>query len=152
MEVGARAAGHPPGVKKVGGILTETAIVGERLDYAIVGIGLNVNLDFADQPELAETATSLMLQTGREIDRLRMLAAVVARFAARFEWLNAGDALRAAWSARLITLGHRVEARVGDRALSGLAEAVDDDGALLLRTDDGALHRLLVVDTLLHVD
>jgi BirA family biotin operon repressor/biotin-[acetyl-CoA-carboxylase] ligase len=136
-------------IQKLGGILTETSIVGERLEYAVVGIGLNVNADFADQPELAETATSVMQQLGREVDRLGMLAAVVHRFAARFDWLSAGDALRAAWSARLATLGRRVEAREGDAVWLGLAQAVDEDGALLLLTDDGVLHRLLAADVTL---
>ncbi|MGH2592992.1 MAG: biotin--[acetyl-CoA-carboxylase] ligase [Anaerolineae bacterium] len=146
-------ASRIPGVKKMGGILTEASIVADRIDYAIVGIGLNVNVDFADRPELAETATSLMLQLGREVDRLSVLAAVIDRFAARFDWLNAGDALRTAWSARLVTLGRRVEARLGgsdDALLIGFAEAVGDDGALLLRTDDGASHRLLAADVTFH--
>ncbi|HET7090421.1 MAG TPA: biotin--[acetyl-CoA-carboxylase] ligase [Anaerolineae bacterium] len=149
LEVGERAAGHTPGVKKVGGILTETAIAGERLDYAVVGIGLNVNVDFAGQPDLAETATSIMLQLGREVDRLSVLAAVVDRFAERYEWLDEGDALRAAWSERLVTLQRHVEARVGDSVLTGWAEAVDDDGALLLRAGDGSMHRLLAADVTL---
>ena len=153
LEVGAWEANQSLRVKKIGGILTETSIVGDWIDYAVVGIGLNVNVDFADRPKLAETATSLMLQLGREIDRLSVLAAVMDRFAARFDGLNAGDALCAAWSARLVTLGRRVEARVGgsdDALLIGFAEAVDDDGALLLRTDDGASHRLLAADVTFH--
>lgn len=137
------------GVKKVGGILTETSILGDAIEYAVVGIGLNVNVDFAGQPELAETATSIMLKLGREIDRLSVLAAVVDRFAERYEWLSKGDALRAAWSARLVTLQRHVEARVGDSVLSGWAEAVDDDGALLLRAGDGSVHRLLAADVTL---
>ncbi|HLF26233.1 MAG TPA: biotin--[acetyl-CoA-carboxylase] ligase [Anaerolineae bacterium] len=136
-------------MKKVGGILTESSISGEQIDYAVVGIGLNVNVDFADQPELAETATSLWLELSHPVDRLKVLAAVVACFAARFEWLSADAALRAAWSTRLITLGHRVEAHTPAGALAGLAQAVDDDGALLLRTDDGRLHRLLAADVTL---
>jgi BirA family biotin operon repressor/biotin-[acetyl-CoA-carboxylase] ligase len=135
---------------KLGGILTESSMIEDRVDYAVVGIGLNVNVDFADQPELAETATSVMQQLGREVDRLSVLAAVIARFAARFDWLNAGDSLRAAWIARLVTLGRRVEAKTEATSLVGLAESVDDDGALLLRTDDGALHRLLAADVTLH--
>jgi len=143
LEVAGQAAGHTSGVKKVGGILTETAILGDTIEYAVVGMGLNVNVDFAGRPELAETATSIMLQLGRAVDRLSVLAAVVERFAARFEWLNVGDALRAAWSERLVTLQRHVEARVGDSVLTGWAEAVDDDGALLLRADNGVVHRLL---------
>jgi BirA family biotin operon repressor/biotin-[acetyl-CoA-carboxylase] ligase len=149
LEVGGRAAGPTSGVKKVGGILTETSILGDAIEYAVVGIGLNVNVDFASEPELAETATSIMLQLGREVDRLNALAAVVERFAACYEWLDEGHALRAAWSERLVNLDHQVEARVGDSTLSGRAEAVDDDGALLLRTEDGSLHRLLAADVTL---
>ncbi len=140
------------GFKKLGGILTETSIAGDRIEYAVIGIGLNVNVDFVDRPDLAETATSLMRQLGREVDRLSVLAAVVGCFAARCDWLEAGDPLRAAWSARLVTLGRRVEARIStaeESSLVGLAEAVDDDGALLLRTGDGQLHRLLAADVTL---
>lgn len=137
------------GLLKLGGILTETSIAGERIDYAAIGIGLNVNLDFVDRPELIDSATSIRLQLGRPIDRLQMLAAIVERFAARFDWLGAGDALRAAWSARLVTLGARVEAIQGDAHLIGLAESVDDEGALLLRTADNAVHRLLAADVTL---
>ena len=136
---------------KMGGILTECAIAGDHIEYAVVGIGLNVNVDFADAPNLAGIATSARMQLGREVDRLSVLAAVVARFAARFDGLTAGDGLLAAWAARLVTLRRRVEARAGAQAWVGLAEAVDDDGALLLRTDDGALHRLLAADVTLHV-
>ena len=136
-------------VKKMGGILCESAIVGDRIDYAVVGIGLNVNVDFADQPELATTATSMMLQLGREVDRLSVLAAVVGRFAARFDSLQGGDALREAWAARLVTLGRRVEARSGEETLIGQAQGIDDDGALLLRTGDGVVHRLLAADVTL---
>lgn len=135
--------------RKLGGILTETAIAADRIEYAVVGIGLNVNVDFVDQPELAETATSLLLRLGREVDRLSVLAAIVERFASRFDGLKSGDALRAAWSARLVTLGRRVQAEAGDRTFAGLAEAVDADGALLLRTGDGVVHRLLAADVTL---
>ena len=149
LEVGGQAAGHTLGVKKVGGILTETSILGDAIEYAVVGIGLNVNVDFAGQSALADTATSIMLQLGREVDRLSVLAAVVDRFAERYEWLNKGGALRAAWSERLVTLQRHVEARVGDSVLTGWAEAVDDDGALLLRAGDGSVHRLLAADVTL---
>jgi len=133
---------------KMGGILTETSIAGSQVEYAVIGIGLNINVRFDDQPHLAETATSVMQQLGHEVDRLSVLAAVVERFAFRYDWLGAGDALRAAWSARLATLGRRVEARLTDTVLFGLAEAVDADGALLLRADDGRLHRLLAADVI----
>jgi len=137
-------------MQKVGGILCESAFIGERIEYAVVGIGLNVNVDFADQPELREIATSLTQHAGREVDRLSVLSAVIERFATWFDRLRSDD-LRAAWSGRLVTLGCRVEAQAGDSIWIGVAEAVDADGALLLRTDAGVLHRLLAADVTLHL-
>jgi BirA family biotin operon repressor/biotin-[acetyl-CoA-carboxylase] ligase len=149
LEAGEEARLPVSAIRKIGGILTETSVVGDRIDYAVVGIGLNVNVDFADRPELAETAASIMAVAGRAIDRLSVLAAVIGRFARRFEWLSADESLRTSWSARLVTLNRRVEARVGETVLAGLAQAVADDGALLLRGDDGRLHRLPAADVTL---
>lgn len=135
--------------KKIGGILSETSISAKTIDYAVIGIGLNVNVDFADEPELASTASSLMLQLGHKVDRLRVLVAVVKRFDAHFDKLNLDGVLGAAWSQRLVTLGQRIEARTENKVHVGLAEATDDDGALLLRDDDGKVHRLLAADVTL---
>lgn len=132
--------------KKIAGLLTETSIAGDRIDVAVVGIGLNVNVDFSAQPELALRATSLMALAGHPLDRLQMLAAVIDRCAARYSQLASGGSLATDWAARLITLGRRIEAQMNDVVLIGLAEGIDADGALLLRDDAGALHRLLAAD------
>lgn len=122
-------------------MLTETALTGQRLDYAIVGIGLNINVDFAGKPELNGSATSLMREVRRPVDRLSVLRALVERFAAwSSEILSAR--LKASWAARLVTLGQPVIAQLGEKQIWGLAEAVDEDGALLVRSNDGDLHRL----------
>lgn len=131
--------------KKAGGILTETALTGEQLEYAIVGIGLNVNATFQDQPALAETATSLKLETGHEIDRLTILRELVERLAGWYADITRPH-VKHAWTARLVTLGQHVSVQQPDGRLEGMAEGVDDDGALLVRTPDGALHRLLAGD------
>ena len=57
------------GGRKVSGILIETEFEGGKLDHALVGIGLNVNLDVTAYPEIADTATSLRTATGRMFDR-----------------------------------------------------------------------------------
>ena len=156
--------------RKVGGILTECAFRGEVIEHAVIGIGLNVNVDFSQQRELRETATSLMHLAGREIDRRAVLKAVVAAWIDRYEWLGVestpgarsaqgvrsaqGDAkadrLRAAWAARLINLQRDLQVQLDDQVVTGYAEGIDDDGALLLRTADHQLHRLLSGDVTLH--
>jgi BirA family biotin operon repressor/biotin-[acetyl-CoA-carboxylase] ligase len=130
-------------------MLTETALTGDSMEYAIVGIGLNVNVDFASQPELAGLATSLLMETGQPIDRLAMLRVLVERFAAWYTQITMPQ-LQKAWAARLVTLGQMVHAQTGDNSIDGMAEAVDADGALLVRTPNGSVHRLLAGDVTLH--
>jgi BirA family biotin operon repressor/biotin-[acetyl-CoA-carboxylase] ligase len=118
--------------------------------HAVIGIGLNVNVDFSQQVELREIAASLMHLAGREIDRRAVLKAVVAAFVDRYAWISDAARLREAWAARLITLRRHIRVNLDDQMMEGYAESVDDDGALLLRTTDDQLHRLLSGDVTLH--
>jgi len=135
---------HP----KLGGILTETSISGQDIEYAVVGLGLNVNMDFRGRNDLPE-ATSLIMQLGHEVNRLEILRALVERFAARYTVTDRDERLSADWSARLTTLGRQIIARRGQESIAGLAEGVDESGALLIRADDGALCRVVAADVTL---
>jgi BirA family biotin operon repressor/biotin-[acetyl-CoA-carboxylase] ligase len=137
------------GWRKLGGVLTETGVVGESLEFVVVGIGVNVNVEPHLLPTLAPHATSILAEGGRPIDRLALLIALLAGVEQRYEALQAGSSPHAEWAARLAALGRPVEANAPEGALAGVAEAVDEDGALLLRTPDGALHRLLAADVTL---
>ncbi|MCP4544041.1 MAG: biotin--[acetyl-CoA-carboxylase] ligase [Chloroflexi bacterium] len=134
---------------KLSGILTETGVTGERLSYAVVGIGMNVNVAPRDLPSLAPDATSILAETGREVDRTTLLAALLAGVETRYARLQAGTSPHIEWAARLATLGQSVEATTSGGSLVGIAESVDDNGALLLRTPDGELHRLMAGDVTL---
>ncbi|MEA3338841.1 MAG: biotin--[acetyl-CoA-carboxylase] ligase [Chloroflexota bacterium] len=140
---------QPPTWKKLAGILTETGVTGKRLEFAIVGIGINANVPPDALPTLAPDATSILAETGREVDRVALLAALLAGVEARRERLRVGESPRAEWAARLTTLGQRVDVTTSAGTLTGVAESVDEDGALLLRASDGALHRLLAGDVTL---
>jgi len=135
---------------KVGGILTECAFQGDDIAHAVIGIGLNVNADFSQQAELCEIAASLKRLAGREIDRWAVLKAVVTAFVDRYAWLASADRLREAWAARLINLRRNIRVGLNDQIVEGYAEGVDADGALLLRTADEPLQRLLSGDVTLH--
>ena len=140
-------------LRKVGGILTECTFVGDNIDYAVVGIGLNVNVDFSPpgaHAALRDSATSLMHLAGHEIDRWAVLKAVVAAFADRYESIADGDRLREAWAARLINLQRHIRVDLNGEILRGYAEGVDDDGALLLRTEATQQHRLWSGDVTLY--
>ena len=135
-------------ILKLGGILSETSISGQNIEFAAVGLGLNVNVDFRGRDDLPE-ATSLMMQLGHEVDRLAILRALVERFAARYAVIDRDERLRADWSARLTTLGRQIMARRGQESIAGLAEGVDGSGMLLIRTDDGTLVRVDAADVTL---
>jgi BirA family biotin operon repressor/biotin-[acetyl-CoA-carboxylase] ligase len=137
---------HSPSWKKLAGVLTETGLTGEWLDFAVVGIGINVNVEREVLPTLAPDATSILAQVGRPVDRVALLAALLGGVEQRYGALQAGVSPHREWAARLATLGHPVEVTTPEGVLAGVAESVDEDGALLLRTPDGALRRLLAGD------
>lgn len=132
--------------RKLAGLLTETALTGARLDYAIVGIGINVNVPPQDLALLAPDATSILAETGQRLERARLLAALLGQAEARLERLRAGDSPVAEWAGRLAFLGQPVEAQTPTGRLTGVAESVDEDGALRLRLADGRLERLRAAD------
>ncbi|MFQ6058412.1 MAG: biotin--[acetyl-CoA-carboxylase] ligase [Anaerolineae bacterium] len=137
--------------KKVGGILTEAGVTGGRLDYAVVGLGLNVNFAPAQIPELAATATSLSQALDREVPRVPLLQTILEGIEERYRRLRAGWSPHEEWAAHLVTLGQEVRVVTPWGVKEGLAEAVDEDGALLLRRDDGSLARIATGDVTLRV-
>jgi BirA family biotin operon repressor/biotin-[acetyl-CoA-carboxylase] ligase len=152
--------------RKAGGILTELGLSGSRLDFAVVGIGLNVNLSFQDSwPEyeadaapdtsrasvvsLVDRSTSLSRELGHEVSRLELLRRLLVNVETRYEALRRGQQPQLEWSRRLETLNRQVTAGNESEIITGWAEAVDEDGALLLRLTDGSLRRILVGDVTL---
>jgi len=125
------------GERKIGGALIRSELRGDAVDYALVGIGVNVNFDVAAVPEIAEIATSVRRETGADASREELLAALLNAFETLYE--EPAEAVLAAWRSRLDTLGRRVRATLGERVEEGVAEDVDGDGSLLIRRDDGSL-------------
>lgn len=135
--------------KKAAGILTEAAWLGDELGAVVVGIGINIRVDFSDA-DLIHPATSVEPEAGRAIDRHDLLAELLARLD---YWAGqiASPLLLEAWRQRLGTLGKRVTVytepdRYPSPSFDGLAEAVDEHGALLVRLDDGEQRRVLAAD------
>ncbi|HEX3694761.1 MAG TPA: biotin--[acetyl-CoA-carboxylase] ligase [Polyangia bacterium] len=135
--------------RKVAGILTEMATEGAHVAHVVVGIGLNVNTrEFPS--DLADKATSLVLARAaaggddRPLDRLTVLAAVLAAFEDAYEKFRA-DGPRAAvalWNPHA-ALGARCRVRVEGREVDGVSLGIDADGALRVRDDDGRVHHVV---------
>ena len=127
--------------RKFAGILSESAIVGEQLQWVVVGMGINVSQTFAPPDPLAETATSLHMATGQQHDRATLIANIMAHLIVWDDLLGEA-ALLQAWRERCTTLGRRVVADTPQGRLAGLAQEIDETGVLWIEDDAGALHAL----------
>jgi len=157
--------------KKCAGILAESGTVGDELEYVIVGLGVNVNFAAAlvvanhhagnlRPPEggdarddlrkgLPRDATTIADELGRSFPRVRLAQAILQWIEQYYLRLGTGANLRAEWMVRLATLRQRVRAQTPWGIEKGVAEDVDDDGALLLRRMDGTIVRLIAGDVTL---
>ena len=136
--------------KKVGGLLTEAGVKGDRQLHCIVGIGLNVNLDPATLEQPLVPATSLSHELGHPVDRLSLLRLFLRTADVRYRMLRGGWSPQGDWSARLDTIGKRVRFYTRREVVEGLAESVDEEGAMLLRLDSGDIRRVLAGDVTSH--
>jgi BirA family biotin operon repressor/biotin-[acetyl-CoA-carboxylase] ligase len=132
--------------KKVCGILIESDVRGKAVDYAVIGIGLNVNLKISDFPEIAATATSLSSELGRELKLPEVIGCLLLEVERLYLALPEGDAVFEEWRRRLVTLGQEVEVSSGSTIHKGRAESVASDGSLFLRQPEGKLIKIVAGD------
>jgi BirA family biotin operon repressor/biotin-[acetyl-CoA-carboxylase] ligase len=138
------------GGAKVGGILTEIEWTRDQVEYAVVGIGLNVNLAPAQLPgDLLVPATSLSHALGRPVARLPLLWAFLRVVEVRYLALMAGHSPHEVWAERLVTLHQPVAVATSGTVLHGIAEGVDANGALQVRLADGRLETIMAGDVTL---
>ncbi len=125
--------------RKVGGILIDSRLRGGDVEYALVGIGVNVDLDPSQHEGIRDIAVSLEHESGRKVAREKLLATVLNRFEKLLAASRLDGDVYEAWRTRLETLGKQVRAQFGDRLEEGVAEDVDAEGNLLLRRPDGSI-------------
>jgi BirA family biotin operon repressor/biotin-[acetyl-CoA-carboxylase] ligase len=135
--------------KKVCGILIESEVKGKRVDYAILGIGVNVNIKLSDFPQIQPLATSLSHELGREVSRLEVLRCLLAEIERLYLALPSGDSVYREWRDNLVTLGKKVQVKSEETRYEGIAESVASDGSLLLRQPDGSLTKVVAGDVTL---
>jgi BirA family biotin operon repressor/biotin-[acetyl-CoA-carboxylase] ligase len=129
------------GGKKVAGILTELEIPGGGSPFVVVGIGVNLNSGAEDfPPDVRALATSILLASGRRVDRPQFAARLLSALDARYEcFLRDGlSAILPAWAERDALRGRRVQVRVASDVVAGIAEGLTADGKLRLQTENGA--------------
>jgi BirA family transcriptional regulator, biotin operon repressor / biotin---[acetyl-CoA-carboxylase] ligase len=140
------------GGKKVAGILTELAADPDQIKHLIIGIGLDANLTLSDlSADLRPIATSLRIVLDHPVDRPALAARILKELDVEYRRVCRGQfaAVADEWESRCSTLGSRVTVNIGPRLVEGLAESLDDDGALLVRTQHGRIERIIGGDVTL---
>ena len=130
--------------KKVCGILTELATEDDRINYAIVGVGINANQDTPDLAGL-KTATSLKIAKGEEVSRLGLTRAFLESMDGNYALLLAEEygKIIDRWLDVSETIGKRILAQsLSGERWEGVATGLDEDGCLLLRLDGGMTKRI----------
>ncbi|MGE0871851.1 MAG: biotin--[acetyl-CoA-carboxylase] ligase [Kofleriaceae bacterium] len=130
--------------KKISGVLVEAQSQGSRVEAVIVGIGVNVAGSSADlSPDLAHRAITLEQAAEAPIDREAFIATLLAsveRWIDRYVAMGI-ETIIPAWHERMVP-GLSAQAQVDGTTLTGQLAGLDLDGALLLRDQTGALHRV----------
>lgn len=130
--------------RKVAGILSQAVSRAGALNYAVVGIGINANTAALDFPKDAGAATSLLVEGGQIVDRVQLLAELSAALHRQVDVLEREglatllDDLRGCSE----TLGQALHFVHQGQARQGLAEDFSQDGALLVRLNNGDLLQL----------
>jgi BirA family transcriptional regulator, biotin operon repressor / biotin---[acetyl-CoA-carboxylase] ligase len=136
--------------KKLAGILTELRAEADEILLAILGIGIDVNCQREDfSSGLADIATSLELEAGSAQDRVALAAQVLTALDQCYRAaLTNFEEIADEWAKLCTTLGKHIVVTMGQNRIEGFAQALDSDGALLLRRDSGQVERILGGDVI----
>ena len=126
--------------KKICGILTEMGVRDGKIDYAVIGVGINVNIrEFPE--EMADKATSLYLESGREFDRSQIPGLVMEVFEEYYEKFAATcdlSGLKEEYESILANYNQPVRV-LAKEPYEGVARGITDGGELLVEKTDGTI-------------
>ena len=134
--------------RKLVGILTEMSAEMDAINHIVIGMGINVNIEAAEiPPELKTIATSVSIETGAEVSRIDLFIKVLERLEEIYLQVKTGgfSVVLDAWRQESITLGRMVNVIGLDKSFVGKAIDIDNDGALLVETEQG-VERVLAGD------
>lgn len=131
--------------RKLGGILTELNAETDKVNFIILGIGLNVN---NDKKSLIEGAVSLKEQAGVCFDRTALLQEILRKIEENYLLFQKEDApsIVEKWRRHALTLGRRVKVSSRRGEIEGEAFDIDTDGGLLIRRDSGTTEKVMAGD------
>lgn len=132
--------------RKVCGILIESELKEDAVNFTIVGIGININLNPLSHPEISTIATSLSYERGEDVPQSEFTIALLYRLEQLYLKTQAGISIYETWQKRMGTLGEWIQVRVGDSIEQGKAESVTETGNLILRRTNGTLADIAIGD------
>lgn len=133
------------GSKKICGILTEAVTDYDKIKAVLIGVGVDLNIDYEDIPEdLKDIATSVKEETNEELKRTEILKVFFKEFEEFYEEFKKGNFKKiiSEWRRLSSTTGKRVKVYKGNKALEADAVGIDTKGALIVELDDGSLERI----------
>lgn len=137
--------------RKLAGVLSEAACDPERIDYVILGIGLNLNYRAVSMPpEIRRRATSVADLTGNPIDRESVMLRLIHNLDRCYGELEefGFEALRSRWDAFFGLRGRRVRIENHEQVVIGHALGIDRNGALIIEDDFGKLQNIYAGDVI----
>ena len=132
--------------KKVCGILTEMSAELDIINWVVVGIGINANIDLRDFPEdIQENTISLKETSGKEISRVKLAQTFLQEFEKYYEKLKRKEFpfILKEWRLYSHTLGKKIRVDIGERIITGEAMDISESGVLILKKEDGELIEII---------
>ncbi|MFA5604352.1 MAG: biotin--[acetyl-CoA-carboxylase] ligase [Dehalococcoidales bacterium] len=123
--------------KKVGGILIEGTIQHINVGYAVIGVGLNVDFNIKDYPEIEDIATTLSDEKGKYISRIDIIRTFLVEFEKLYLLADDTSIVYREWRENMDTIGKKISAKSGNDVYEGIVENVAEDGSLIIKTPDG---------------
>src|SRR3989442_10221590 len=124
---------------KLGGILVESKTIGESVTFAILGIGLNINQSKAQLPP---RATSLRLVSGNQSDPRLLLRAILDQIRSSYDDFDNPSKIMEDWWRNCVHRPTRVQVTLPKDTVTGISRAINEDGSLVIETDDRKIRKV----------
>jgi BirA family biotin operon repressor/biotin-[acetyl-CoA-carboxylase] ligase len=132
--------------KKGCGILTEMRAELDIINWLVVAIGINVNINHREFPEdIQENTISLKEVSGKEVFRVKLVQTFLQEFEKYYEKLKRKEfaSILREWKLYSHTLGKKIRVDMGERIITGKATEINENGALILKKEDGELVEII---------
>jgi BirA family biotin operon repressor/biotin-[acetyl-CoA-carboxylase] ligase len=132
--------------RKISGILIESETTGQKIDYVILGIGINLNTDIDVFPEeLIKNTTSIKYETGTKINYYKFLEKLLVKIEEYYNLYKNKkyDIILNQWRNNSDTLGKNVKIKMKEEDIIGRAIDIDNSGFLIIKTQSGEIKKII---------